>query len=83
MSRRSVRPLAALAALLLLFGTTALLPVSHKTAAPAGRAYLLLSPNIDEHLDLEQARQRLDTVEHAHYRQLAGHILDTLGAGRH
>ncbi len=83
MSRQPLRPLVALAALLLLFGAGSLLPVPRRPAAPAGHAYLLLSSNVDEDLDLAQARQRIASAEHAHYRRLAGEILDTLGAGRH
>jgi hypothetical protein len=84
MSRRAWRPSVALAALLLLIGAAALVPAPGIEApAPAGPAYLLLSPNVDEHLDLAEARRRLGSAEHAHFRRLASHILDTLGAGRH
>jgi hypothetical protein len=72
--------------LLLLLGASASLLPSSRPAPPsqvAGPACLLLSPNVDDGLDLAEARRRLHTPEHARYHQIAGEILQTLGAGRH
>jgi hypothetical protein len=81
MSRLSCsRPAVALAGLLLLLAGVGLLPTSQPPAAPpVGSACLLLSPNVDEGLDLAEARRRLSTREHARYRRLAGDILGELG----
>src|SRR5205823_5452536 len=65
-------------------GSVRLLPALPQPApAPVGSACLLLSPNVDDGLDLAEARRRLRSPEHARYRRLAGDILDDLGIRRH
>jgi hypothetical protein len=68
--------------MLLLGAALYLLPAPRPVAAPAGSACLLLSPNVDDSLDLQEARRRLRSPEHVRYRRLAGDILDELGMGR-
>jgi hypothetical protein len=83
MSRRSLHSLAGLAGLLLLLGAAVPLLPPPRQAAPAGSACLLLSPNVDDALDVDEARRRLRSPEHVRYRRLAGRILHELGLGRH
>jgi hypothetical protein len=53
-------------------------------ARPAGEpAYLFLSPNTDEHLSLGEVERRLRAPCQGRARQLAGDILDSIGASRH
>jgi hypothetical protein len=78
------RPLAGLA--LVLLGPALLvlcIPERQAPAADRSAAYLFLSPNTDEHLDLTQAQQRLRSPDHARYRRLASHILGDLGVAAH
>jgi hypothetical protein len=83
-SRSCARTGAALTALLLLLGSAALLPVPRLPAQrPPAAACLLLSPNVDEGLDVAEARRRLRSPQHARYRRLAGDILDQLGVQGH
>jgi hypothetical protein len=42
-------------------------------------AFLFVSPNTHDDLDLVTARQRIDTPDHARYRRLAGTVLSELG----
>jgi hypothetical protein len=79
----SARPAGALAGLVLVLAAAALVPVPRPTARSHGPACLLLSPNVDDHLDLAEARRRLHSPEHVRYRRLAGMILDDLGIARH
>lgn len=85
MSRSCARTGAALSVLLLLLGTAAaVLPVPR---LPSGRqpaaACLLLSPNVDEGLDVVEAQRRLHSPQQAHYHRLAGDILAQLGLQGH
>src|SRR5262245_40141818 len=55
----------------------------HRPASPApaadASAYLFVSPNTREDLDVDQAMRQLDSPEHARYRRLAGDVLRRLG----
>ena len=75
----SSRPVVALAGLVLILAGVGLLPTYRPAAEPTSLACLLLSPNVDDGLDLPEARRRLGTPEHARARRLAGDILDELG----
>lgn len=74
----------ALALILALAATLALLPIPTTSVNPSFEtAYLFVSPNTREDLNMAEARRLLLSPEHGRYRRLAGDILHQLGIGRH
>lgn len=70
----------ALAVLLLACAAPSLWPRAAVPACPAdASAFLFVSPNTRDDLDVTEARQQLDSPDHARYRRLAGEVLQQLG----